>query len=285
MKAIWTGTISFGLVQIPIKIVSAIQTHQFGFRILHEKCHTPLEYERWCPKCKKEVGWEDTVKGFEQSDGSFRVFTKQGLEKFKPEKSDRIEILACVSHDAIDDIYQESHYYALPNKQGEKAYFLFLKALESSKLIAVGQFVMREKEYLCTIEPYSEGLLLNTLNYEYEVRELAGTYELQDAPRVSADEIALAKKLIAAMTQKKFDITKYKDTFIEQLKEYLNTKKRGRVKAGTAKIPKRRAIDLKSILRESLQAPVISRTVAHAAPKTKSRKQSVAAKAKRKKVA
>lgn len=266
MKAIWTGSISFGLVQIPIKIVSAIQTHEFGFRMLHEKCHTPLEYERWCPKCKKEVDWENTVKGFEQDSGKYRVFTKEELESFKPEKSDRVDILACVPHDAIEDIFQENHYYVLPAKAADKAYFLFLHALEKSGLVAVGQFVMREKEYLCTIESYEKGLLLNTLNYGYEIRKLTGAYELRGAPRLSKDEIALAQKLIAHMTKKKFDISKYKDSFIEQLKKALKSKKKVRAKVAP-KGKKKSQADLSSMLRESLRTPAVSRTVAYASGK------------------
>src|SRR5437899_660382 len=116
MKAIWTGTISFGLVEIPIKITSAIQSHVFGFHMLHAKCHTRLEYQRWCPHCKQEVSWEDTVKGYEQENGSYRIFTKEELEQFKPEKTDRIDMIAFVRRELVEDIFQENHYYVLPNK-------------------------------------------------------------------------------------------------------------------------------------------------------------------------
>lgn len=233
MKAVWTGTISFGLVEIPIKLASAIQSTVFGFRLLHEKCNTPLEYERWCPHCKKEVTWENTVKGFERNDGSYQVFSKEELEALKPEKTDRIDIISFVKRELVDDLYQENHYYALPNKKDNKSYFLFHNALEKSGLVAIGQFVMREKEYLCTIEAYQKGLLLNTLNYAYEVRSLADAFELKTAPKLSKDEVSLATKLIAQMTKKTFDISKYKDSFVEQLKKRINKQeKEGEQKAG-----------------------------------------------------
>jgi DNA end-binding protein Ku len=275
MKAIWTGTISFGLVEIPIKLTSAIQSTAFGFRVLHEKCHTPLEYERWCPHCKKEVTWENTVKGFELADGSYRVFTKEELEALKPEKTDRIDIISFVAHDLIPDIYQENHYYALPNKVENKSYFLFQQALGHSKLVAIGRFVMREKEYLCSIEPYEKGLLLNTLNYSYEIRPLSDALELKKTPKVSKDEVNLASKLIAQMTKKKFDITKYKDEFVEQLKKELKTKKKKTTKKIERHTPKsKKNNDLLSTLRESLRGPQRSQPVAYAsASRTKKRKK------------
>lgn len=274
MKALWTGTISFGLVEIPIKLASAIQSTAFGFRLLHEKCHSPLEYERWCPHCKKEVTWENTVKGFEREDGSYQVFTKEQLDALKPEKTDRIDIISFVPHELVDDIYQENHYYALPDKKDNKSYFLFHRALEQSGLIAIGQFVMREKEYLCTIEAYQKGLLLNTLNYAYEVRSLADAYELKTAPKLSKDEISLAAKLIAQMAKKTFDIAKYKDSFVEQLKKELKTKKKKVGKKTPTRMPKtKEKKNLVSILRNSLR-PARSQSVAYAsASRTKKRKK------------
>lgn len=272
MKAIWTGTISFGLVEIPIKLSSAIQSTAFGFRLLHEKCHTPLEYERWCPHCKKEVTWENTLKGFELGDGSYRVFTKEELETLKPEKTDLIDIISFVAHDAIPDIAQENHYYALPSKKENKSYFLFRDALEQSSLVAVGKFVMREKEYLCTIEPYQKGLLLNTLNYDYEIRSIKDAFELKSTPKVSKSEISLALQLIKQMTQKKFDISKYKDSYVEKLKKELKTKKKKATIKREKIAPKtKEKKDLVSVLRKSIRPH--AQPIAYAARKTKKHKK------------
>lgn len=274
MKALWTGSISFGLVEIPIKIVSAIEAHVFGFRILHEKCHTPLEYERWCPRCKKEVNWENTLKGYEQEDGSFRVFTKEELESLKPEKTDRIEVLAFIPHDQLHDIYQSNHYYVLPSKAKNKSYFLFQRALQASELICIGRFVMREKEYLCSIAVFGKGLLLNTLNYSYEIRSLSDATELRLPPVLSKDEIRLAEQLIAQMTKKHFDVTHYKDTFVEQLKKELKSKKKPGAKAvAKSRTKPKKEEDLVSMLRTSLRKPTRQQPVAYASPAATKRKK------------
>lgn len=267
MKAIWTGTISFGLVEIPIKIASAIQEHVLGFHVLHAKCHTRLEYQRWCPHCKQDVAWEDTVKGYEQSKGKYRIFTKEELEKFKPESTERIDILAFVPHDFIQDIFQDNHYYVLPGKAHNKSYFLFHDALETSGLIGIGQFVMREKQYLCSIKSYEKGLLLNTLHYAYEIRSLSNVQELKKAPAISKQEMDLGLMLIKQMTKKKFDITQFKDTYAEQLMKELQSKKKPKaIKKVRVKAPKK---DLESLLHASLQKEK-ARSVAYAsAPRKK----------------
>jgi len=274
MKAIWTGTISFGLVEIPIKITSAIQSHVFGFHVLHAACHTRLEYQRWCPHCEKEVIWEDTVKGYEQENGSYRIFTKEELAEIKPEKTDRIDMLVFVPHGVIQDIYQENHYYVLPNKINNKSYFLFNMALEKSGLVGIGRFVMREKEYLCSIAAYQKGLLLNTLHYAYEIRSLIDASELKKVPKISKNEMELASHLIAQMAQKKFDITQYKDTFAEQLIKELKSKKKSikTTKKAPAKTTKKN--DLTSLLRDSLQQSKKSQPVAYASSSTSQRKTS-----------
>ncbi len=273
MKAVWTGSISFGLVEIPIKLSSAIQAHVFGFHMLHATCHTRLEYERWCPHCKQDVAWENTVKGYEQENGSYRIFTKEELASFKPEKTDRIDMLAFVQHDMIQDVYQENHYYVLPNKTNNKSYFLFHMVLEKSGLVGIGRFVMRDKEYLCSIEPYQKGLLLNILHYAYEIRPLINVSELEKIPKFTKNEIELASTLIAQMTQKKFDITQYKDTFAEQLIKELKSKKKPTAK--TSKKTSTQALkkkDLESVLRASLRTPVKSSPVAYASAPTAKRK-------------
>lgn len=286
MKSIWSGTLAFGLVQIPIKLLSAIQSQRFGFRMLHAQCNSPLSYERRCGHCGKVVAWEDTVKGLEADDGTFFVFTQEKLEELKPERTDSIDIVAFVERDLIPDIYLENHYYVVPDKKGNKPFFLFHRALEDSGLVAIGSFVMREKQYVCAIEPYENGLLLTTLNYEYEIRPLENIPALEKVPKLSKDEVALAKKLIGQMTKKRFDITKFKDTFVEQLKKAIKTKRRSKPKATPKAKPKapakRKKDDLITTLRGSLRAPARTRTPAYAKRTKTVRKKAASKKAVRK---
>ena len=173
MKSIWKGSISFGLVTIPVRLYSAVQEHVLGFKMLHNKCHTPITMKRWCDHCKKEVAWDDIVKGLKLEDGSYFILTQEKLKELKPTTTDAISIVEFVDASQIQAIYLEHHYYLGPEKSGENAFFLFKKALEDSGKVAIGTFVMRDKEYACVINPYSKTLLLTTLNYAYEIRDIA----------------------------------------------------------------------------------------------------------------
>jgi len=234
MKAIWSGSLSFGLLNIPVHIYSAIAEHTFGFKLLCGTCHKPLKNVRWCQHCEKEVAWDDTVKGFEKSKGSFVVLTKEMIQKLKPEKMDVIEIKEFVDQSDIEILYIRDHYYMLPVKEYDKAFYLFVAALKKSKKVAIAQCVMREKEYIVAVSFYKNMLLLNTLHYEYEIRATA--LHEPKAMNLTKEELSLASLLIQKGSRKKFDLGKYKDTFVEKLKKALKTAKR------TGKTVKKRAI-------------------------------------------
>ena len=174
MKIVWQGSISFGLVTIPIKLYSAIQEHALGFTLLHDTCHTPLEYRRWCPKDQEEVGWNDTVKGLKTSKG-YLILTQDMLKKLHPETTQTIDIVEFIEADQLNDLYMNHHYYIAPARAGNNAYALFLKALEKLNKIAIGRFIMRDKQYTCAIRPYPDYLLLTTLHYSYEIKDFDET--------------------------------------------------------------------------------------------------------------
>lgn len=218
MKSIWKGSISFGLVNIPVTLYSAISSQTLGFKLLHDACHTPIKYQRWCSHCDVEVPWENIVKGMPLENGTFFIITKEKLEELKPAKSDRLEIKEFIPSTELSFIYIDNHYYLLPTKETDKAFFLFFETLKTVDLIAIGVFVLREKEHLCAINPYKKGLLLSTLNYSYEIKELKKLDELSSPEKITASELNLAKQLVKQLTKKKFDISKYKDTFAQKLK-------------------------------------------------------------------
>jgi len=228
MKAIWSGSLTFGLVNIPIKLYSAISKQVLGFKMLCGKCNGPIEYKRWCPHCKKEVAWDNIVKGIEVKSGEFYVLTKEKIEELKPEKTEDVSIVEFIDKDSIEPIYFENHYYVGPKRIKEKAYFLFKEVLEKTEKMAIGRFVMRDKEYVCAIESYKEGILLTTLNYAYEIRDIKQIEALDTKPRLSKEELKLAEALIKKMYKKKFDISKFKDTFAENLKKTLKQMMRGK---------------------------------------------------------
>lgn len=268
MKSIWKGNISFGLVAIPVRIYSAVQEHVLGFKLLHDKCHTPIFYKRWCVHCKKEVGWTDVVKGLKQDDGSYVILTQEKIRELKPEKTDNLSIIEFVNADQIEPIYLEHHFYLGPEKQSQNAFFLFKKALERSGKVAIGTLVMRDKEYICVINPYQETLLLTTLNYAYEIRALHEVPYLKAPKEISASELKLANQLINQLTVKTFKLEQFKDTFAQQLKEAIKKDKKQRAKKVKEKVPvktkKEKDNSLSHALRTSLIAPSRSSYQPHA---------------------
>ena len=227
MKTIWNGSISFGLVTIPVKLYSAVQPKSLKFKLLSKKDNSPIKYKRVSEKDGKEVKWEDIVKGYEISKGNYYTITKEELSKLKPEKSDLIEVLEFVNVDRIDPIYFNSHYYVAPEKEKEKSFFLFKNVLQTSGKAAIAKFVMHEKEHVCVIVSYKNGLLLTTLNYAYEIRDISEIEELKGSISLREEELKLAKTLIEQLTKEEFKISQFKDTFKEQLDEAIKNKEKG----------------------------------------------------------
>lgn len=219
MKALWKGTISFGLVNIPIYLYTATESHSLGFTLLHAKCHTPLKYHRWCPHCEKEVMWDDTAKGLKTKKG-FVVLTEEQLRALRPEKTETISVVEFVAAEQVAPIYLSQHYYAAPAKKSDTSYALFAKTLAQSGKVAIGTFVLRDKEYVCMLQPYENYLLLTTLHYSYEIRALEGL-GMHASAKVTAAELKLAQTLIKQLTVKKFDMSKFKDTFAQTIKKLL----------------------------------------------------------------
>lgn len=269
MKSIWQGSLSFGLVSIPVRLYSAIKEHAIGFTMLCKTCHEPIVYERWCKHCNKQVAWADIVKGLKLADGSYFILTKEALAQLKPHTTDTIDIIEFVKADQIKPIYLEHHYYLAPAKEHEKAFYLLKSALEKSGTVAVGTFVMRDKQYVCAINSYDEILLLSTLNYAYEIRPVEGMQmRATPAATLSADELKLALQLVAQRTVKKFDLAQFKDTFAQHLLEAIKKskrKKRGAKKKVEKPIArKKERSSLLAGLRASLIAPARSgQPVAH----------------------
>jgi DNA end-binding protein Ku len=223
MKSIWKGTISFGLVSIPVKLYSAIEHQSIGFHMVCKKCNERVQYKKVCPGCgKEEVSMKDIVKGLEISKGEYLLFTDEEINSLRPEKSDRIEIKEFVDSDEIDIIYYDKPYFCAPSQSKDRAYYLFLEVLKTTKKIAVGKFIMRQKEYLCAIQPYQKGLLLSTLNYKYEVRNINTIRELENAPTLNKQELELAGRLVDQLYAEDFDIADFRDTFSDQLQEMIS---------------------------------------------------------------
>lgn len=254
MKTIWKGSISFGLVNIPIKLYSAIETKGTKTKLLYKKNLSPIRYKRWNDESNKEIPWADIVKGIEIGEDEFVVMSQKELEAIRPEKSKAIDIVEFVDIQQIDPIYFNSHYYIAPEKAKEKAYFLLKEVLHQTSKMAIGQFAMHEKMHTCAIESYKEGLLLTTLNYGYEIRDISEIEELKKKPKLSKQELTLAKQLIDKITVKEFNIDIFKDTFHESLMEIIKKKAKGqKITIEKQEQPKTKEKNLIAALKASLK--------------------------------
>ena len=227
MKPLWKGSIAFGLVNIPIKLYSAVEQKPLKTRLLHKDKLSPIRYKKWCDACTQEVSQDEIVRGIEVSPDNYVIMSDEELQSIRPEKSTWIEIVEFVHSHQIDPIFFNSHYYAGPERPKDKTYFLFREVLHQTAKTAIARFVMREKEHVCAIEAYRQGLLLTTLNYEYEIRDITQVDGLDEPPHLSQVEMDLARQLLSQITVDEFDMTRFHDTFEEELKELVERKARG----------------------------------------------------------
>lgn len=253
-KAIWSGSISFSLVSIPIRIYSATEAKEIEFHMLCNVCSTPLQYKRFCPKCEKEVAWADIKKGFKISEKRWVILEKDEIEKLKLKSTKTIDIQSFVDVSQIDPIYFEKSYYVVPDKGGVKAYSLFVEALRLANKAAIGKVVLRDKEYLVMLRPFKRGITMHVLHYLREVRDVDEMPELKNLVVVSKEELELAKTLIGKLTEEEFDISKYKDQYTEALKKMIKAKAEGKEFKVEEEKPAEEAKSLMESLKLSVEA-------------------------------
>jgi len=225
MKAIWSGSIGFGLVNIPVKLYSAVLDSRLELDMLDSKTHSPIRYKRVSEKSGKEIPWEQITKGFLYKD-EYIILEDADFEAASPKKTKIIEIEAFVEEQEIDNIYFESPYFVEPAKGGEKAYQLLLKALEKTKKVGLSRFVMRSQEHLSVIRPRENYLLLQQLRFEEELRSPA-EIKVPDGVRISPKELTMALELIKQYTGS-FDITQYEDEYKKELMKIIKSKASGK---------------------------------------------------------
>lgn len=252
MKAIWTGSIGFGLVNIPIKLFSAIQTSSLDFDMLDKKDHANIKFKRVNEKTNKEVLWENIVKGY-LLDDKYVILDEKDFAKAAPVKSEHVEISQFVDEKEIDTIYFETSYYVQPEKSGTRAYALLREALTKSGKVGLGSFVMREREHICIIRAKKDLLILNRLRFPEEIR---GTDELKlPATTTKQAEIKMAIILIEQLT-KPFKPKIFKDDYSDKLIKLIKAKAKGTtVPFKPLKIVHSKSLDLMEQLKASLTPP------------------------------
>lgn len=252
MRPIWTGSISFGLVNIPVKLFSGVHTREgLDLDMLHKEDHAPIRYARICRKDGEEVPWDHIVKGYEYRDGDYVVLTEADFDKANPKKTQTIDIQQFVQEGEIDIRYFERPYYLEPVKGGEKAYALLHAALDKSDKVGLAKFVMHEREHLAVLKPVGRALVLNQMRFPKDIRE-AGDLKFPSDKDVSAKEIEAALKLIKQETRP-FIPEDYHDTYTEELEDIIAAKAKGKKPARHTKKPAdTSAGDLMEALKASL---------------------------------
>jgi len=249
MRAIWTGAIGYGLVNIPVKMYSATQDSSLDLDMLDKKDHSNIRFQRVNEKTGKEVAWENIVRGYKYN-GDYVILDDEDFKKASPEKSKLIEIAEFVSVDDIDTVFYETPYYLEPEKTGAKAYVLLRDALEKSGKVGLGTYVMRTKETIGIIKPKDDILVLNKMRFPEEIRDHK---ELKvPADKTKPNELKMALALIDQLSGP-FDIDKYKDTYSEQLMKVIEAKAKGKkITMPTMKVVHSKSQDLMDQLKASL---------------------------------
>jgi len=251
MKAIWTGSISFGLINIPVKLFSAIEESTLDMDMLDKKDHANIKFKRVNEKTGKEVSYANIVKGYKVDD-EYVILEEKDFEAADAIKTKTIDILNFTEEKEIDSIYYEQPYYLEPEKGAMNAYALLRDALKSSKKVAVTTFVMRSKEGLAILKPYKNAIVLNRIRWEQEIRDMS-VLSLPPISKTRIKEVDMANKLVDQLTEK-FDISNYKDEYTAKLLKIIRDKAKGK----QTKIPKLKVVhkqndDLMSMLKASLE--------------------------------
>ncbi|TRO54430.1 Ku protein [Candidatus Bathyarchaeota archaeon] len=224
-RSIWSGRISIGLVNVPVKLYSMIKDQSFSFKFVRKDDACPLKYERVCTLDQEVVPWSDVGRAIEVRKGEFVVFEKEELDALRPESNKKINIDKFIPLDQVDRILYEKSYILAPDKSDD-SYSLLLKAFKTKEMAGVGRFTLRTKEYPVLIYPYRDALILTTLLYGNEVVDPRALKDLQKLEEPSKEELELALKIMDNL-KGDFDINEYHDTYSEKVEELLAKKMKG----------------------------------------------------------
>jgi DNA end-binding protein Ku len=273
-RAIWKGSISFGLVNIPIQVFSATQKEDYtSFNQLCDKGHK-IKYKKWCPTEEREVEWSEIKKGYEITKNNYVVIEKEDFEKIKLKTTNTVEVKEFIDSDDFDPIFIEKNYYIGPDagkKKSEsaiKAYALLVRILNETKKIAVGKVVLKDKEHLVALRAYQRGLVMHQLKYLDEIRPM-DEIGIDSPQKIDSKELSLGKTLVENLSNEKFDPGQYSDAYAKELEKLIEAKSKGqKVVVNEEEEETEETTDILEALKASL--------------KVKSKPPSVAAKARRK---
>ncbi|HXT14088.1 MAG TPA: Ku protein [Gemmatimonadaceae bacterium] len=255
MRPIWTGALTFGLVNIPVRLYSAVQgKERVSFRLLHKKDLSPIKYERVCQKEDEAVDWKDIVKGYEYTKGKFVVLTDEDFKAAAIESTKTIEIMDFVATDEVDPRYFETPYYVVPQKGGEKAYALLREAIKQSSMVGIGKITMRSNSlHLAGVKAVGDAIVLEIMRFGDELVDV-GDFSFPSDAGVRPQELKMAQQLVENLSTA-FDPAKYTDDYHDNLMKIIRAKMKG--KKIEVEEPEERettqVVDLMARLQESLE--------------------------------
>ena len=252
-RAMWKGSIAFGLVNIPIELYSAVRDHRPKFRLLHAKDESPVHYERVCQREGKPVGWEDLVKGYEYEKGQFVILTKDDFKTAALEKTKTIDILDFVDPKEVDERYFETPYYLQPGKGSERAYALLRDAIGKSGKIGIAKIILRDAQHLAAVEPIGDAIVLTMMRFADELADLED-FKFPKTENVRPGEMNMALQLIDSLSAK-WEPEKYTDEYRDNLMRVIQAKLKGKKpKLQERETPQgAEVVDLMERLRASLE--------------------------------
>jgi len=249
-RSIWSGSVTIGLVNVPVKLYSMIYDRGIKFHFLHTVDGQPLKYVKMCTKDDKIVPWNEVVRGYEVSKNEYVTLDKKELDAAKPESDNRIRISKFVDYFSVDPIYFDKTYVLMPKKNKE-AYSLLLTALEKKNKAGAGRITLRTKEYPALLHTYKGALVLTTLRYGYDVVDPQDFEDVQKLKSPEKAELDMAIKIVSDLSGD-FDITEFQDTYMKRVEELIAQKVKGE-KIHIEKPPEVEAKGLMVALRETLK--------------------------------
>lgn len=252
MRTLWKGAISFGLVNVPIKLFTATERKTLKFHFLHQECLTPIEYQRHCPHCNRKVENHEIVRGYEYEKGKYVVMKDEDFEQIPAANTRTIDIVDFVDLKDIDPVYFDKSYYLAPDETGVKAYTLLIKSMEETGKIAIAKIVIRSKESLAALRVRNGVMLLETMFYPDEIRSSEGLFDGHKDVKIHENEIKMAISLINNLAAP-FQPAKYTDEYRRALLEIIRAKVEGQEVAVPEKPVAGKVVDLMEALKASVE--------------------------------